>query len=68
MCKVLLGIRPICFCPNCDKPCLEPNEIDEDNENSICCDSCGMWYHWSCVNVQSEEIKFVCFTCSNSVT
>ena len=68
MCKVLLGIRPICFCPNCDKPCLEPNEIDEDNENSICYDSCGMWYHWSCVNVQSEEIKFVCFTCSNSVT
>lgn len=42
MCKVLLGIRQICFCPSCNKPCQEPNKIgiDEDSENSICCDSC----------------------------
>jgi hypothetical protein len=71
MCKVLLGIREICFCPSCSKPCLEPNEIekDEENENSICCDSCGMWYHWQCVNLQSEgsqETKFVCLTCTSS--
>ena len=44
MCKVLLGIREICFCPSCSKPCLVPNEIekDEENENRICCDSCGI--------------------------
>jgi hypothetical protein len=69
--KVLLGIRPLEFCPCCDKPCLEPDEImeNDDRVNSISCDSCSMWYHWSCVSITSsqdtEKQMWICKFCEN---
>ncbi|XP_022792263.1 uncharacterized protein LOC111331423 [Stylophora pistillata] len=42
--RVLLGLRPLCFCLVCEKPCLEPEEFDCGNsEESIQCESCQIW-------------------------
>ena len=37
--RVILGFRPLCCCPLCDSLCLEPEEFDNCNENSLQCES-----------------------------
>ena len=32
-------------------------------KNSVCCDSCNSWYHYSCQNLSLDDITFL--TCSN---
>ncbi|CAH3155481.1 unnamed protein product, partial [Pocillopora meandrina] len=39
---------PICYCFLCSKPCLEPEEFDDEEENSVQCQSCSLWCHWAC--------------------
>ena len=34
---VILGFRPLCYCPLCDSVCLEPEEFDNCIENSLQC-------------------------------
>ena len=46
----------ISFCPVCDSICLECDEIDHDQENSICCDICQLWYHWGCEGITDERV------------
>ena len=42
----LLGYRDIFDCPKCNKVILKEDEIgDSTKENSICCDTCGTWWH-----------------------
>ena len=40
--KVLLGLVGIFYCPKCECLCLEPDEIEKDGENSVCCDQCAV--------------------------
>ena len=54
--RVLLGLRDLYYCPACDKVCLELDDFEEDNENSLQCESCSHWYHWGCVGVYVNEI------------
>lgn len=60
--RVLLGLRPLCFCFVCEKPCLEPEEFDSGNsEESIQCESCQMWLHCLCVARDvNEDSTFIC--------
>ena len=63
--KVLLGIRTIYYCPECQKLCLDDGEIEKDEENVVCCDKCDLWFHWGCV-VFTEEMaasNFICRAC-----
>ena len=50
------------------KVILEEDEIsDSGNENSICCDSCGTWWHLPCadltMNVADALDSWVCQSC-----
>ena len=36
--KALLCLVGIFYCPTCETLCLEPNEIESSDENSVCCD------------------------------
>ena len=36
--KALLGLVGICYCPRYENLCLEPDEIEIDDENSVCCE------------------------------
>ena len=53
--KVLLGIRPLEFCPSCDKVCLELDEMGDDGKSSISCMVCSMRFHLTCAGVTSSE-------------
>ncbi len=64
--RVLLKERVIYFCPLCDKPCLEPDEIEKAEENSVECSWCNQWHHWPCVNIKSSpNDEWVCEGCIN---
>lgn len=70
--KVMLGIESICFCPSCDKPVLEKEELSETEkeEESVCCDHCGCWFHFKCVNVKNihPDSEWLCGPCLTSIT
>lgn len=61
--RVMLHVRPLAFCLTCEKVCLEPDEFDECEHNSINCECCDMWYHWNCVGYDGCEATFVCESC-----
>lgn len=62
----LLGYRNVYKCPKCNKCILEESEMNNpDSENSICCDSCNLWWHIVCVgstDVESED-QWLCNSC-----
>ena len=63
--RVLLNCRPICYCLCCGKPCLEPEEFDNEEENSIQCEACLLWCHWGCTgSVVTPDSGFLCQSCS----
>ena len=62
----LLGIVQIFTCHICDKPCLNKNEFESDEENSIQCDICSAWFHWGCSGVTNGtdlNNDFKCLLC-----
>ena len=64
----LLGYRDIFDCPKCNKVILEADEIsDSAKENSICCDTCGTWWHLPCADVTMSTAdaldSWVCQSC-----
>ena len=64
--KYLLGITQIFICPMCEKPCLNSNEFETDEENSKQCDRCSVWIHWGCSGITKEtdvSKDFVCLLC-----
>ena len=63
--RVLLGLVGIFYCPACETLCLEPNEIESSDKNSICCDQCELWYHWGCEGLASEpqQVHWLCSSC-----
>ena len=64
---VLLKLRQIFYCPECEKPCLEEEEIERDEqqaENSIECSCCTLWFHWRCVHVKTNpKGDWICEGC-----
>ena len=67
--KVLLGIRTIYYCPECQKLCLDYGEIEKDEENVVCCDKCDLWFHWGCVGFTEEMAasNFICRACKQGL-
>jgi len=65
--RVLLGLRPLCYCVVCEKECLEPDEFESgENEESVQCDCCQVWFHCTCVGIDiSEENIFICNNCND---
>ena len=61
--RVMLRLRPIEFCLVCENVCLEPDEFDDEEENSINYDTCGNWYHRISVGYDGRETIFVCESC-----
>ena len=64
--KYLLGITQIFIRPMCEKPCLNSNEFETDEENSIQCERCSVWIHWGCSGITKEidaSEDFVCLLC-----
>ena len=64
----LLGYRDIFDCPKCNKVILEEDEIgDSAKENSICCDTCGTWWHLPCADLTMSTAdaldSWVCQSC-----
>ena len=63
---------PVRFpCTKCQKACKkDPKEGDE----SICCDKCEKWVHFTCTGLNNEEIEcyqntdeqFICERCRNT--
>ena len=53
VCPTLLNFQPMTFCRRCDKVLLEEREINENESelNSIKCDMCSAWYHFSCESI-----------------
>ena len=63
--QALLGLAGIFYCPKCECLCLEPDEIEKDGENSVCCDQCELLYHWECEDLTTEpkELHWLCSLC-----
>ncbi|KAK3092927.1 hypothetical protein FSP39_008973 [Pinctada imbricata] len=49
------------FCPCC-------SELKSLRERSVCCNICGLWYHYRCVNLAEAKVKKIsswhCEECS----
>jgi len=41
----LLGNKRLAVCPQCEKVCLQEDEIVMADDNSILCECCDLWYH-----------------------
>ena len=67
--KVLLCIRTLNYCPECQKLCLDDGEIEKDEENVVCCDKCDLWFHWGCVGFIGEMTasNFICRACTQGL-
>ena len=65
--RVLLGLRPLCFCSTCERPCLQQDEFDSgDNKESVQCDVCQIWFHYICAaKNRTAEDAFICAICSD---
>jgi len=62
----LLGYRNVYACPKCSKCILEESEMNNpESENSVCCDSCSLWWHIDCAgspDIESED-EWICNSC-----
>ena len=64
----VLGYRDIFICPKCDQVIIEKPEINNIDEESVCCDSCNAWWHLSCVYIEiAEEESWICTYCLTDV-
>ncbi|XP_012945416.2 uncharacterized protein LOC106013658 [Aplysia californica] len=62
--KHLLGLKEFLFCPTCDNLILEPRECQQEGDNSVCCDSCNLWHHWTCQDYSKDKDTFLCSFCT----
>jgi len=47
------SVADVFFCGSCEKQCVE--EPDSLTEQSIACDSCNKWFHYSCMKIKGSE-------------
>lgn len=64
----LLGYRSLRQCLKCEKVILEEQEINQPaQDNSICCDKCGTWWHLQCAGLTTQCAEsldsWLCFGC-----
>lgn len=62
----MLGIIEMFVCPICDQPCLNENEFESEEENSVQCDLWSAWLHWGCSGfIKNTDLTkdFVCLLC-----
>ena len=72
----MLQIKPIIYCARCEKVLLEECEINVNEEelNSIQCNLCNAWFHYSCENIKASDFNcddganWMCFACLVSTT
>ncbi|KAK3104382.1 hypothetical protein FSP39_000663 [Pinctada imbricata] len=54
------------FCPCCNE--LISRVVQSLRERSVCCNVCGLWYHYRCVNLTEAKVKKIsswhCEECS----
>jgi hypothetical protein len=54
------------FCPCCNDVIV--THVNALRDRSICCDVCGLWYHYKCVNLTNAKLKqlssWYCSECS----
>ncbi|XP_053373009.1 uncharacterized protein LOC128546478 [Mercenaria mercenaria] len=62
----LFGEEEFTFCPVCSDICLPCGEITISSDNSICCNTCQLWFHWKCVNLTHSQVpeEWFCDSCS----
>ena len=65
MLDYIFGDAELSFCPMCSNACLTENEISDNSENSLCCSTCGLWFHWSCAGVlrEPDTENWYCTSC-----
>ena len=65
-------VGPTYFCRVCNKLCKGDNiDPNDQNEFSIQCDLCMLWFHWPCVNIFDRNDprvcdEFFCLECSEN--
>ena len=56
----LLEFKPITYFGNCDIVLLEDSKIEEEEEdelNTIQCDTCAAWFHYKCEKITTEHTQ-----------
>ena len=53
---------PVYLCPICNNDCLQEEDIECREQESVQCKNCKLWHHMVCVNYDDEDI-FICETC-----
>lgn len=56
------------LCGVCTVLCAESVDLESEEDNSIGCDVCRMWFHWGCVGfeLQFETDAWICPACTAS--
>ena len=62
-------------CGICNKICVEKKKIKSINDESIYCEECGLWFHFTCTNLTEEEygslsdksknLPYICTSCKD---
>ena len=65
----ILSYRDIFRCPKCDKVILEEPEVNNDDEDSVCCDTCNAWWHLPCAEFKrsEEDVTWICSYCLTDI-
>lgn len=66
--KLLPRVGPIYCCGICSLVCKELANLVSEDENSVQCDSCKIWFHWGCCGFyDSGENEWFCSKCGEDV-
>ena len=60
--------QPMYLCGTCNNECLYPEQIQQDKDNTVQCDSCQLWYHWGCVGYNGHEGEWYCNYCEMDIS
>ena len=65
----ILSYRDIFRCPKCGKVILEEPEVNNDDEDSVCCDTCNAWWHLPCAEFKrsEEDVTWICGYCLTDI-
>ena len=63
--KSCIASKPVYMCSSCNTVCKYPEEIKDDEDNSVQCDICKNWFHWGCTgfSVHNDGDEWICLGC-----
>ena len=64
--KLAHEARPIYMCECCGTECLQAEEINFVDDESVQCEDCQKWFHQICVDFTGEDV-WVCQSCTVSI-